>query len=565
MPAAKRKLEHFDPNKSDSNDTDFDPTEARPRKSAKKTRTKRSSGGGPRKRTKYRGSDVSDDDVEDSDLEEESFDESEEEEEDFEMNEKTGRAVRKAAKKSVNYGEDSNSDIADLVGDDDSEEEQPQRGNNKRSRNLPGSDDADSDEELVTKRKTRIVKLKVDLTPKPPTRATRAGSAVRTRGAESAEPTSAGGIRRLTRGRTADAEEPIALSTSGRHVIRASRSPEPLGRVRASRGSKGLKLPASTIKEEVHETSSYEQDENAEKPTEIAGSDQEEPDEAPIVAPELAREAEEEGEEEGDKEETAADEGHAQAQMDIDDDSDDMPVTRTRVSRASNAGLPVDEMEIVESPPADTTGPPRRLTRGSKSKSKTRKAGGAEQSSDFEPVEDASEDELSASDAGAKRSGKVNDDEYESSPARRGRGATRNKSKSTSRRRASDDEPELDEDELAEELQDLKSGSRRRPRRVDPDIVYETKGRRERKPVDYSIKPMDQIYAADEDGEDAAPTPTRRARGGRSGASQPWERNLFTAFGPFGGGGGPAPVIGGPWGTGAAGGADSDSSDDENM
>jgi len=560
MPAAKRKLENFDPNKSDSNDTDFDPSEARPRKSAKKTRTKRSSGGGPRKRTKYRGSDVSDDDVDDSELDEESFDEPEEEEEDFEMNEKTGRAVRKAAKKSVNYGEESGSDIADLIGDDESDDEQPQRGKNKRSRNVAGSDDAESDEEIITKRKTRIVKLKVDLTPKPPTRSTRAGSAVRTRGAASAEPTSAGGTRRLTRGRTADAEEPIALSTSGHHVIRASRSPEPIGRARATRGAKGMKMPASTIKEEAHETSSYEQDENAEKATEIAGSDQEEPDEAVLATSDLVPEADAEG----DKEDLAADEGHAQGPMEIDDDSDDLPVTRTRASRASNAGIAVEVTEVSDTTPADAVGPPRRLTRGSKSKSKTRKAGGAEQSSDFEPVEDASEDELSASDAGAKRSNKAVDDDYDSSP-RRGRGATQNKSKSTSRRRASDEDLELDEDELAEELQDLKSGNKRRPRRADPDIVYEIKGRRERKPVDYSIKPMDQIYAADEDGEDAAPTPTRRARGGRSGASQPWERNLFTAFGPFGGGGGPAPIIGGPWGTGAAGGADSDSSDDENM
>ena len=558
MPA-KRKLENFDPNKSDSNDTDFDPVEARPRKSAKKTRTKRSSGGGPRKRTKYRGSDVSDDDIDDSEVDEESFDDPEEEEEDFEMNEKTGRAVRKAAKKSVNYGEDSDSDVADLIGDDESDSDAPKRRNNKRSRDVSGSDDADSDNDVLTKRKTRIVKLKVDLTPKPPTRSTRAGSAVRTRGAASAEPTSAGGTRRLTRGRTADAEEPIALSTSGHHVIRASRSPEPIGRARATRGAKGMKLPASTIKEEVHETSSYEQDENAGKNTEIAGSDQEDPDDMPIVTSDLAHEADADG----DKDDVA-DEGLAQAQMEIDDDSDDMPVTRTRASRASNAGIPAEGTEVSDSAPVDATGPPRRLTRGSKSKSKTRKAGGAEQSSDFEPVEDASEDELSASDAGAKRSNKAVDDDYDSSP-KRGRGATQNKSKSSSRRRASDEDLELDEDELAEELQDLKSGNKRRPRRVDADIVYEIKGRRERKPVDYSIKPMDQIYAADEDGEDAAPTPTRRAKGGRSGASQPWERNLFTAFGPFGGGGGPAPVIGGPWGTGATGGVDSDSSDDENM
>src|ERR1700733_10265235 len=134
MPPTKRKLDNFDPNKSDSNDTDFDPTEARPRKSAKKRTHGKRSSGGPRKRTKYKGSDVSDDDAEDS-LLEESFSDAEEEEEEFEMNEKTGRAVRKAAKKSVNYEEDSNSDIADLIGDKESEEDvRPKPAQNKRSR-----------------------------------------------------------------------------------------------------------------------------------------------------------------------------------------------------------------------------------------------------------------------------------------------------------------------------------------------------------------------------------------------------------------------------------------------
>ena len=236
---------------------------------------------------------------------------------------------------------------------------------------------------------------------------------------------------------------------------------------------------------------------------------------------------------------------------------------RTRGSRGSAGGLPDTSDVVEEEATAETTRSSHRLTRNSKSKQ--RKSGG-DVSSDFEPPEEASDDEISASDAGPKGGADANDDEYESSPIRRGRSGAHAKSKSTSRRRANRDseELELDEDELAEELQDLKSGTRKRARQ-DPDIVYVTKGRRERKPVDYSIKPMDQIYAADEDGEDAAPTPSRRARGGRSGASQPWERNLYTTFGPFGGGGGPAPVIGGPWGTGATGGVDSDSSDDETM
>lgn len=540
MPAAKRKLDNFDPNKSDSNDTDFDPSEARPRKSAKKSRSQgRRTSGGTRKRNKYRGSDVSDDDVNDSLLEDSFSDE----EEQFEMNEKTGRAVRKATKKEVNYGESSESEIPDAVPDDDSEEELASRRPNKRSR-VAESSDPDMDGEKG--RPSKIVTLKAN--PRP-TRTTRATSAARTR--QSAEPTSAGPTRRSTRAHTEDVDEPVQLSTSGRHAVRASRSPEPIGRARATRGAKGVKKPSSTIVEEVHETSSYEQGE--ENVPEVAGTDeQEEPD------VEFADAADE-----GD-----VDEGQAQTAVGLeDDDSDDLPVVRTGRNRGSRAGdvevVPVTSDIAEDEETGDSTRRPRRLTRNSVSK---QRKSGAEASSDFEPPEEGSEDEMSVSDKGAKKSADGNDEEYESSPIRRGRGGVKAKSKSTSRRRGSNasDDIELDQEELAEELEDLKTGTRRR-RRPDPDILYETKARRERKPVDYSIKPMDQIYAADEDGEDVAPTPSRRSRGGRGVASQPWERNLYTTFGPFGGGGGPAPVIGGPWGTGAAGGVDSDSSDDETM
>ena len=560
MPS-KRKLETFDPNKSDSNDTDFDPTEARPRKSVKKSRSKRPSGG-PRKRTKYRGSDVTDDDVEDS-LLEDSFSESEdgEEDEDVEMNEKTGRAVRKAAKKSVNYEENSDSDIADIVDDVESDEDEVPKRSSKRKRTRTATEEVEdiSDDEQpksTRQKQSKIVTLKVK-TPSQPSRATRAGSAARTRVGQSSEPTYAGNApRRSTRAHTIEGDEPVELSTSGRHAVRASRSPEPVGRIRSTRGSKGVKQPASTIKEEAHESSSHEQQgEHTTIANEIAGTDEQEPDDDAIEME--AADAPDDADELG---------GQAQAAVELsDDEDDDVPVARAGRVRDSRAGLSVEETEVATDIP-EATGGTRRLTRGSKSK---QRKGGNEVSSDFEPPEEGSEDEMSASDADAKKSGAGDrDDEYESSPIRRGRTARPAKSKSNSRRRSAraSEEAELDEDELAEELQDLKAGTRRRARRQDLDIVYEVpKGRRERKPVDYSIKPMDQIYAADEDGEDAAPTPSRRARGGRSGASQPWERNLYTTFGPFGGGGGPPAVIGGPWGTGAAGGVDSDSSDDENM
>jgi SpoVK/Ycf46/Vps4 family AAA+-type ATPase len=379
---------------------------------------------------------------------------------------------------------------------------------------------------------------------------------VRARG--SVEPTSAGFTgRRSTRAHTEEGDEPVALSNSGHHIIRPGRSPEPIGRTRATRGSKGVKQPASTIKEEIHETSSYEQHgEDTTMATEIAGTDDQDEgidkSDAPVAE-----------EEDDNVVDVLADpdEGGAQPVTIDDEEDDDIPVARPGRTRGSRAGLLAQTEEDTASAVPETTGGSRRLTRGSKSK---QRKSGAEASSDFEPPDEVSEEEISASDAEPKKGNK--DDEYESSPARQGRRRAQAKSKSSSRRRGSpgSDADELDVDEIAEELQDLKAGSRRR-RREASAIVYEQRRGRERKKVDYSIKPMEQIYALDEDGEDAAPTPTRRARGGRNGASQPWERNLYTTFGPFGGGGGPAPVIGGPWGTGATGGVDSDSSDDETM
>ncbi|KAE8448152.1 hypothetical protein EG329_009756 [Mollisiaceae sp. DMI_Dod_QoI] len=559
MPA-KRKIDTFDPNKSDSADTDFDPSEARG--SAKKSRksTKRASAGPKKraKRSKYRGSDVSDDGVSDS-LLEDSFEDPSEEEEEVEMNEKTGRAVRKATKKVQNYEESSGDDIEEepVVGDidEDSDDVPIKRPQNKRSRPAI-SEEPESEEEGPSRRKKTKMLVTLKLTPGA-TRAGSAGRALRGRKA-SAEPLSAGvpmTTRRNTRAHTEEGDEPIALSTSGHHIIREGHSPEPIGR-RATRGSKGVKQPASTIKEEIHESSSNEQEaEKSLKPIEIAGSDDQDDVDVAI------EDADDEAPDAGDDIDELAKPDEAQAAPPEDDDDDDIPVTRTGRTRGSRAGI-TDEKEVEEvqeTTAAPTTG--RRLTRGSKSKQKS----GADASSDFDPGEDNATDE-EMSDASGKKS-KDKDDEYESSPVRRGRRATQAKSKSSSRRRASppsDADELLDQDEIAEELHDLNDGKRRRRPRDDSQIAYDRPGR-QRKKVDYSIKPMDQIYAQDEDGEDAAPTPTRRPRGGRNGPSQAWERNLYTTFGPFGGGGGPVPAIAGPWGTGAAGGVDSDSSDDETM
>jgi SpoVK/Ycf46/Vps4 family AAA+-type ATPase len=564
MPS-KRKAENFDPNKSDSNDTDFDPSETRaPPKRSRRSAGHKKSSNRPAKRARYKGSDVTDDDLdEDEDL---SVSQESEEDEDIEMNEKTGRRVRKAAKKSVNYEDPSESD--DDLNASDSEEVKVTKTKSPKKRSKPVYDDDDDEEEEEEEkstpitpsrsRRSKIVTLKIN-TPALG-RSTRAGSALRSaagtrpRRGSTAEPKSAGVAGRRATRATSEAlgEEPIALSESGRHVIREGKSPEPIGR-RSDRGAKGVKQPASTIKEELHESTTQEdQDDDIIMATAVPGTDEgEEPDEAD--APE--------GDEDGQGEGNEVEEGAAQpaAADEEDDDDEDVPIARRPRPALVVSDLPAEEE--ADATAQQSAGSSRRLRNRSMKNKHQRKPTDA--SSDFEPVED-SPDELSASDKGAKNE---KEDDYESGSQRRGRRGNQAKSKSTSRRRSPDSNPEeLDEDELAEELYDLKAGSRkRRPRVSEPGIVYEKSMTRTRKPVDYSIKPMEQIYAMDEDAEDAAPTPTRRGGGGRTRATQPYERSLYSTFGPFGGGIGPAAVIGGPWGTGAAGGVDSDSSDDENM
>ncbi|CAG8955209.1 hypothetical protein HYFRA_00007225 [Hymenoscyphus fraxineus] len=592
MPS-KRKLEHFDPNKSDSADTDFDPTEYRAparKTSRKSTAAGKKNGRNARKRTKRRGS-QSDDDDNDSLLEDISYSDPSQEEEKFEMNEKTGRAVRKAAKKSVNYEEGSSESVeesTDSTDDakpnkkpqgrrrqviDDDEDEAESGGEGEGERQEAASEQGEDDEagRRTPPVKSRIVTLKIktpaltrglrnwdsttrrtrgaskEQTPDPGPEPISATMVRRTKRATSAalggEPTE----RRTTRATSAalgdDAVVHQALSNSGRHAIRDSHSPQAVGR-RATRGAKSvLPAAASTIKEEIHDLAQDGEDVIMATATEIAGTD--ERDEVDSIG-------------------NPEDQTPNDADADDDDDDDEGPISRPgRASRQAVlvvSDIPDDDEPVAA---ADTATAPRRLTRGSKKKEQKRPA---DASSDFEPVEESAEEDISASDADAN----VRKGSEESGSQRRSRRDTRAKSKSTSRRRASPtsevEEELIDQEELAEELHELKASSRRHRRRVSSNgIVFEQKSTRAKKPVNYKIMPMDQVFALDEDAQDDAPTPNRRSRGGRNGASQPWERNLYSTYGPFGGGGGPPPVIGGPWGTGAAGGADSDSSDEENM
>lgn len=574
MPSAKRRHEVFDPNKSDSDDVDFAPESSRPRKSAKKSRssTKKTAPARSksRKRSGYAGSDVSEDF--DDDESEDSLANSTEGEEEVEMNPATGRRVRKASNKTVKYDEASGSEDDDLLEDHDDDEQEPQgeleeqeeaadtsHVTRKNTRKAPLS--GDSEEPASPERPfKKIITLKY--TPRS-SRVTRAESVAR-----STRATSVGSVtaptRRSTRAHTEEGDEPIALSNSGKHVIRASRSPEPImtGRARTQRGSISTKKPftTSTIKEEIHESSSYEEDKQLEQETirvSIPGTVEDTVSVAAVDAHDATEDAMDEDEHVNASAEAEIE--PVEGDVEIDEDDEDIVVTsRARGGRRASKVTSEHGSKAAVEERADETRESQNV--GRQLRNRSSKKSGQEQSSDFEPVEDGSEEEISASD----REG-VNGGDSDSSQ----REHRRSKSKGKGRRtiNSESDGDELDADELAEEAYELRasrSSKRRRPRTAGSGIEYAVKTRRERKQVDYSIKPLDQIYAEDEEVGHALASAESRPRAGRSTGSQRWQRVLHSTFGPFGGGTGPPAVAPGPWGDASAD-VDSDSSDEENM
>lgn len=553
--SSKRKLEHFDPNKSDSNDDDYEsaaPGRSRSRKSVGKPRSKPKRGAKLKnKRPRYNGSDVEDDDdISDESMLEASFHDDDDEEEPEKT--ETGRPLRGVVKNAVKYEEEeSGSDIEEESATSEDEDVVPSRRQKKPE---------------------KIVKLKLTLnkTPVPSARNTRATSMARSAKGASIEPIgTANRARRNTRAHTEEVDEPlVALSNSGRHAVaQGSASPETaVSRAGATRGAKGMKKPeTSVILEESHESTSFEQAAHEDHDAMVIETTESAKEEAIEIGD--SHEVKDDTQIDSDLDELAGDPIPEAAAEDEDadaddDDDDDMPVSRTRATRGSISQPVANAIEAIpEEEGLPSTG--RRLRK----RTVPTKAG-VEHTSDieFKPNEESEED-ISASDA-SPRKRRTSSNDSGSTPVRGGRSNRGGKPKSSRKRSGSDgDDDELDQDELLEEAAELKANGRRQVRsRRDPDILYQPIGRRERKHVDYTIKPMDQIYAADEDLEDAAPTVSRGGGRRNAGSQSKWERNLHTTFGPFGGGGGPTPVTGpGPWGTGAAGGADSDSSDDENM
>ncbi|KAK1756160.1 Tat-binding 7 [Echria macrotheca] len=541
MPSKRKRdiLENFDPNASDPEDENFDPTDDRPPRSSKKSRSsksRRTSGGKSRPRSsRYRGSDIEDDEDEVSESgDENSFvedDDDDEEDEDLPIT-SSGRRMRKAAVKHQSYKESS----------EDEDEEPAQSDSATKEGDVP--DPAPRPSRIVVlKTNPRSQRVKREPAMPPPT-------------------------RRSTRARTEETEEPLVeLSNSGRHVQVArasrSRSPETVARTtRATRGAKGLKRPPEPIQEATQESDPRQPPEGVDGRDELAPSDDEHrsPEEE-AAEPEAA--ADVSGDE---KMEDVAAEVAEQAAEDGDDDDDDVPVTRrTRAGRAAASAPSTAE----EAEPEPENGKGRRLRRKSQLRGKKNVQ---EPSSDFEPGDESGEAEMSASEASAKKgptAATTGEDDSSSPTPARGRGGRSRSSRKTRRSRpdSGDEEVELDKDEMAEELEELRESSRSRPRRRrrSPSIQYEerlTKKRRT-KPVDYSIPAIDLAALEVDEEEEPTQTPAKGRRGGKNGGNQVWERNFNSTYGPFGGGGGPGALLGGPWGTGATGGVDSDSSDDE--
>jgi ATPase family AAA domain-containing protein 2 len=553
MPLSRGSKRTFEEaaNFEESDDEDYD--DKAPRES-KSRRTKSSHRGRPPKK-KRRAQDDDDSELGDTDEDsaEESFVESEQEEEPVETNEH-GRPVRKAAKAAVTYEEPS------------SEEE------------IALSSQSEEDRKLPAKRgpKRLIVKLKTRATPVPPARnlRTRSGSHSGSHGGKHPPPSSESkprGTRHSSRIAGDEEETVVALTNSGNHVevIRAgSRDPEGIP-ARAMKGGKGLKYPSkSTIDEE--EDSGHTKDEPLDEleikasQHEILESDHQTQGEAEEPLPRLVSDLHAAAEDSEDELSLGQGDGAVQESGREDDlDEDDEPIQRGRTRGATNRkATPPLEDPI----PASKRSTRRSLrTSGSNRPARSARRRGADESSDFAPEdEQEAEEHLSTSSDsdGSPRKTSQRNDEYESSNGRRS--ARLRKSKPTSRQSPDSEEEAL---ELQEDLADLKADRPRRRRR--PEIVYEERDKRPRGPraaalnKDYRLLRPELNVPIEDLEEEPSHTPSRRPRGGAGGGG--WQRSLLSTYGPFGGAGGLPPVLGGPEGFGAAGGVDSDSSDDETM
>jgi SpoVK/Ycf46/Vps4 family AAA+-type ATPase len=545
--------------KSDSDDEDYDDAHAKSSpKKARSARPKKSKAQSSRKRQRRDdyGSDVVDDSDDHDEGSFENTDESSDSDNDKDSPGTSKRKPRKAARVAPQYFESDE----DAEGSDDAVQQLP-----PAPRPPPPQ----------TARPTLVLKFK--LAPERlenlgnmsnPRRSTRANSVRQSvRGTTPAEAPSMA-VRRSSR---ASHDQLLALGDDGKHAQtqgarQASFTPEPQLHSARNTRSKGSKKPpggVSAIMEVSQEEIAASQDYN-EVPESFShelrkfaepnyGEEPQDARASPFVS-DVHLGDEHEGT--AAPEDTDAD-ADADADADGDEDDDDEgPVNKNkRKLRVSQVSLPQglivsdafdQSQEKAESPPA-RGGRERRL------RPRARKSQG-EASSDFEP---AGEEGVSSADELLESPKKNRKSDNDSSSG--GNRPRRSQRTSTKRPRASSDS-ELDPDELQDEAETLREDRRRnkRPRRnKNNEISFEPTTLRNRSnKIDYRLH-RPEVLQADEE-EAAAPPASQRARRGGAG---PW-RSLFSTLGPFGGAGGPAPVFGGE-GAEAAGGADSDSSDED--
>ncbi|TID20612.1 AAA-domain-containing protein [Venturia nashicola] len=541
----KRKLEDFDPNASDPNDSDFEEQAVRSsthrRKPTSQKKANRGISRGHRRDKKRRRANSDDSDIvdDDEDISEDIFTESEEEEEEPERNPRTGRAVRSAVKKEVKYEESDIDEIEETADEEDELVLSPQKNRASRRAQQP------------TEATTLIVKL--DFTKWSSLKDFSVPQTRRSTRSRTANPPPV--TMRATRKSSRLSQEPepyMELTSSGKHAnIRhpGTSSPEQVEiggrRTRGGKGPRGAdtgKQPRKGMVSDIMEASQDTERASEEEP-EATGSDgvadaevenEGMPEE---VLESVERLPEEDEEEEG----TAAEEA------------------------------PVEEVveEARQREPSDESdGPVRRSARNLRSQikevpesSQQKRKRGIDESSDYAPDEEAvvEEENMSESDEIIER--KRQKTSSSDSQGRRTRNSQR-------QRRRSSASADLDEDELAEEVHELKRAGRetrqtrhsqnRGHARAPQGITYDdTRTRRQTKQVDYTIHQLNDIYAQDDDAaQNLAETAPKKKKGGA------W-RPLFSTAGPFGGFGGPKAAFGGPDGEGAVGGVDSDSSDDE--
>ncbi|EEH33623.1 suppressor protein of bem1/bed5 double mutants [Paracoccidioides lutzii Pb01] len=540
--ASKRTLEEI-ALKSDSNDGDY--SDSKPRTARKATASKSKSKKRPIKRRRRNSMEDDDEDEDDIFTSDDDISVDSGLDEDDPNLERTARgSIKRSAAKKANYQISSSGEDDEMFGEEEEEEEeddeQQVRGETRNA-----------DKGRATKR----LVLKLPITTQPTSARSTRNRRGRSASKDHTIPTEYQFTRRTTRRNYNESEDIVALTGSGRHVEtvrKATRSPEVATRTRRGAATPAHVPSKSTIDEEGDsmQPGQHEGDAMIAEPgasqIEILESDQHGEFEGDHLTGEHVEEmdAEMDGDAGGFVPESDQGEGNEEEKEKHDDDDEESPRSGkcTRSNRKRNTSV-----ETVEVVGRFTRRSARKTASATKSSRQPQEDG-----SDFEPNDDEANDEdLSESEVSqpSPRKGSQNADEaYESSNDRRSR---LRKRQSQSQTRV-----ESEAGELAEELAELRPERRRR--RAQNDIVFEDKPRRNRKLVDYRIVRPEIVLPIDEE-DMASGSPSRRGRAGGSG----YQRTLFSTYGPFGGAGGPAPLLGGPTGAGAAGGVDSDSSDDD--